>query len=148
MKKGLLLIFTMLSFSLFAGIDSVYGKWVTEKTNDGNWAIVEFFERNGKVYGRFVFMTDKYDSFGKLKRDIHNPNPEKRNKTLQGLEFLTDFVYVESENKYVNGTIYDPISGHFFGSYMQVQKDGTLKLRGYLKGLKIFGKTQIWKRYE
>ncbi|WP_068267727.1 DUF2147 domain-containing protein [Caviibacter abscessus] len=147
MKKILLLIFTMLSFTVFSNISDVYGKWVTEKTSDGNWAVVEFYERNGKIYGRFIFMTDKYDSDGKLKRDIKNPDPAKRDKTLQGLEFLTDFVYVESENKYINGTIYDPSSGNSYGSYLQVQNNGTLKLRGYLKGFKFLGKTQIWKRY-
>lgn len=147
MKKYYLLIFITISFSLFANISDIYGKWVTEKTKDGNWAVVEFYERSGKIYGRFVFMTDKYDDNGKLKRDIHNPNPEKRNKTLQGLEFLTDFVYLEREDKYVDGQVYDPTSGKSYKSYMQVQNNGTLKLRGHLRGFKFLGKTQIWKRY-
>lgn len=147
MKKYYLLIFTTISFSLFANISDIYGKWVTEKTKDGNWAVVEFYERSGKIYGRFVFMTDKYDNNGKLKRDINNPNPKKREKTLQGLEFLTDFIYIESEDKYVKGTVYDPTSGKSYESCIKVQNNETLKIRGYLKGFKFFGKTQIWKRY-
>ncbi|WP_068267729.1 DUF2147 domain-containing protein [Caviibacter abscessus] len=146
MKKVLLGIVLILSNILFAAKEDAFGRWVTEKSSSGNRIVVEIYEKNSKIYGRIHRLTDRFDLEGNLKKDTNNPDKEKQNRTLEGIDFVSDFTYSEKDNMYLDGTIYDPSSGKTYACYMQLQGDGTLKVRGHLKGLSFIGKTQIWKR--
>jgi uncharacterized protein (DUF2147 family) len=75
--------------------------------------------------------------------DIYNPDPEKRNRSLCGLEIGSGFV-PRSPLEAGNGTLYDPKSGKTY--HGQIKLDGTkLELRGYI-GFPLFGETQTWTR--
>lgn len=148
MRKLLLGIFLVLSNILFAAKEDIFGKWITERAASGNQIIVEIYEKNSKIYGRIHRLTDRFDNEGNLKRDVNNPNKEQRERTLEGIDFVSEFRYSESDNMYLDGKIYDPSSGKTYACYMQLQSDGTLKVRGHIKGLSFIGKTQIWKRHK
>ena len=49
---------------------------------------------------------------------------------------------------YEKGKIYDPSSGKTYDCYMELNSDGTLKVRGHIPGMKFLGKTQTWRRYK
>lgn len=46
-----------------------------------------------------------------------------------------------------HGHILDPRNGHIYNANLWLEKNGSLKLRGYI-GLPLFGETQIWTRYK
>ena len=77
-----------------------------------------------------------------------NPDASKRNRTLEGIDFVSDFTYNEKTKKYENGKIYDPSTGKSYACFMELQSDGSLKVRGHLAGFKAIGKTQIWRKYK
>lgn len=148
MKKILTIIFIFLvsTLSLSASKDDILGRWITGKGENGNRIIVDFYEKNNKFYGKIFQLEDRYDSKGNLRKDINNPDTSKRERTLEGIDFVSGFVYNEEKSTYEKGKIYDPSSGKTYDCYIQLQEDGSLKVRGHLPGLTFIGKTQIWKR--
>lgn len=47
-----------------------------------------------------------------------------------------------------NGKIYNPTNGKTYNSYMKLQKDGKLLVKGSIDKKGLIGKKQIWTRYE
>ena len=148
MKKLFILLLTIFSFTAFAAKSDAYGRWITEKGDTDNRIIVDIYEKSGKVYGKIYQLTDRYDSTGNLRKDVNNPDASKKGKTLEGIDFVSGFTYNEDKDVYESGKIYDPSSGKTYDCYMILQKDGTLKVRGHVSGLKFLGKTQIWRKYK
>ena len=62
------------------------------------------------------------------------------------MDLIADFSR-KSDRQWVNGRIYDPRDGKTYKCKMTLQKDGTLKVRGYV-GVSLFGKTVVWNRIE
>jgi len=62
-----------------------------------------------------------------------------------GLWMLTDFVPVE-DHKW-GGHILDPRSGRVYQAYIWLSEPNVLKLRGYVLGMPLLGKTETWTRY-
>lgn len=71
-----------------------------------------------------------------------NPNASLRNRPLCGLQIGTGFKPADLNNA-ADGKLYDPKSGKTYSGSMQRQGD-QLALRGYV-GLKVFGRTELWK---
>ncbi|ACZ01498.1 DUF2147 domain-containing protein [Streptobacillus moniliformis] len=147
MKKIITFLFLLVATLSFSDSKEAFGVWITEPSSSGNRVIVEIYEKDNKFHGRILQLTDRFDSDGNLKKDVNNPDKSKQSRTLEGIDFVSGFTYNESNSTYENGTIYDPSNGKTYDSYMQLQKDGTLKVRGYI-GISLIGRTQIWKRYE
>jgi len=121
--------------------DAIVGKWLTEDKD----AIVQIFKSKGKYYGRLFWIKDPLDEDGKPKLDKENPDPELRSRPLKGLIFLHGFVYDEDDNEWEDGKIYDPKTGNTYSSYMELDGNNTLNLRGYI-GFSVFGRTSVWTR--
>ena len=149
MKKFFTIFLTvMLPIFTLAAKSDAYGRWITEKSETDNRVIVDIYEKNGKVYGKVHQLTNRYDSTGALRKDVNNPDSSKRSRTIEGIDFVSDFTYNEKNNKYEKGKIYDPSSGKTYDCYMELNSDGTLKVRGHIPGIKFLGKTQTWRRYK
>ena len=150
MKKLLSLFLFVLIFplSIFASKNDAYGRWITERGSNGNRIIVDIYEKGNKVYGKIHQLEQRFDDKGELRKDHKNPDASKRNRTLEGIDFVSDFTYNEKTKKYEKGKIYDPSTGKSYACFMELQSDGSLKVRGHLAGLKVIGKTQIWRRYK
>ncbi len=71
--------------------------------------------------------------------DERNPDPAKRNRTIEGLQILANFADSGSDWR---GTIYSPEAGKEYKSYVKRQGDGTLQVKGCIA---FFCQTQIWK---
>lgn len=75
--------------------------------------------------------------------DIHNPDASMRTRPLCNLQIGSGFRLTDPSHA-EDGHLYDPKSGKTYSGAMYSEGD-TLHLRGYV-GLKIFGRSEIWKR--
>ncbi len=151
--KKIIFLFMIMSNIIFAGERDVLGKWITEKADNGNQIIVEIYqEESGKYNGRIMELTiPKYtegEFAGKEKMDLANPDENLKHRTLRGIDFVSGFNYSEKDDKYENGKIYNPENGKSYNSYMKMQKDGTLLVKGSIDKKGLIGKKQIWTRYK
>ena len=94
--------------------------------------------KSGKYDGKIIWSKTP----GKL--DENNPNISLRDRPLKGLDILKDFVF-DGDDEWENGTIYDPVSGNTYDSYMTFKSDNKLKVRGYI-GVSLFGRTAIFEK--
>lgn len=121
--------------------DDVLGVWLNEDKD----AHVEMFKRNGKIYGKIVWLKEPIDSeTGKPKVDKHNPDPALKTRPTMGMELLTGFVF-DGDNEWSDGEIYDPKSGKTYDCYMEFDSKDVLKIRGYI-GVSLLGRTTYWTR--
>ncbi len=140
------LLLVMLVFSAFclkakAQTDPIEGLWY----NDVKSGKIEITRHaNGKFYGKVVWLKEP-NEFGKPKVDRLNEDPKLRSRPRLGLPVLNDFVK-DDDNKYTDGTIYDPLNGKTYSCKMTL-KGKELDIRGYI-GISLFGRTTTWTRAE
>lgn len=117
--------------SFAANAQGVFGKWLTEEGD----AQVEIYEKDGKVFGKVVWLQQGPDT-----KDSKNPDAKLRGRKLMGVDLLSGLT--KKGDKYEGGKVYDPKSGKSYKCAIWL--DGNdLKVRGYLG---IFRETQTWKR--
>ncbi len=151
--KKLFLLFILTANIAFAKAEDVLGKWITEKADNGNQIIVEIYQKaDGKYSGKITELTmpvyTEGEFKGKEKMDLENPDENLKHRTLRGIDFVSGFDYSEKDDKFENGKIYNPTNGKTYNSYMQLQKDGKLLVKGSIDKKGLIGKKQIWTRYE
>jgi uncharacterized protein (DUF2147 family) len=114
--------------------DAIIGKW--ESVNkEFTW---EFSKSEGTYNAKLITSKDALEEDGKtFKKDLKNPDPKLRNRSLQGIIFITGLKYVDG--KYIDGKIYAFGGGGFYDCKATV--DGhKLYFRAY-KGISMLGKT-------
>lgn len=120
----------------------VFGKWKTIDDNTGEArSIVEIFEREGKVYGKIIAITDPE----KRDRVCVKCSGDDRNRPILGLEIIKGLE--KTDDKYENGYITDPDNGKRYKCYIELEDANTLKVRGFM-GFAIIGRTQTWQRIQ
>jgi len=97
---------------------------------------------NGKFNGKIVWLKEPLEK-GKPRVDEKNSDEKLRNRPIIGLKILAGFEK-EGDNKYVDGTIYDPKNGKTYSCKM-TYKGKTLDIRGYI-GISLLGRTTVWER--
>ncbi len=125
----------MLSALPAMAADGVEGYWLTENKR----AVIEIEECDASVCGHIYWIIE-----GGMQFDEHNDNPELRKTPLCGMKILKDFEKTDA-GEWENGTIYKADDGDIYKANMELQDDGTLRVRGYV-GIPLLGKTQIWSR--
>jgi len=116
------------------------GDWVvSEKT-----AIIRFFADGDKFYGMTAWMGRPKDENGKMRTDIHNPDPSKRSQQLLGALLCKNFVY-KGNGVWVDGTIYDSRSGRTYNAKITMKDINTISLRGFI-GISLIGGSDTWTR--
>ena len=121
--------------------DKIEGLWY----NDIKSAKIEITKHaDGKFYGKVVWLKEPLKN-GKPKVDELNTDEKLRSRPRLGLPVLNGFEK-DGENKYTNGTIYDPNNGKTYSCKM-TYKGKTLDIRGYV-GISLFGRTTTWERAE
>lgn len=73
-------------------------------------------------------------------KDTNNPDPALRGRSIQGMAILTGF---KDAGKNWEGTIYDPRAGKIYKSFLALQPNGILHVKGCLGP---FCKTMPWTR--
>ena len=127
--------------------DEVRGTyWNAEKTSH----IRIYRAKNGKYYGKIEYLKEPNDENGNPKTDPENPDKELRSRSRLGMVIMNSFSWSESESRWQDGTIYDPVSGNTYDGYMYFKGENRtiLYLRGYMLGMTWLGRTSEWTRVE
>lgn len=139
-KISILIYLFVLSFSSYAQkTDDILGKWL----NPSGEGHIEIFKKGNKYFGKLVWINEPNDENGRPKTDVKNPNPSMRNKPALGMELLKNFIF--EDNKWTDGTIYDPKSGKTYSCNLHLKDNSQLNVRGYI-GISLIGRTEVWKR--
>ena len=77
---------------------------------------------------------------GEPRLDDNNPDEALRSRPLLGLNLFSNY---EHTGKRWQGKIYDPESGKTYSSRVSLDKDGNLKMRGYI-GTPLLGRTVVF----
>jgi uncharacterized protein (DUF2147 family) len=133
------------SLALAEDGDGILGKWYTHEGD----AQFELTKRDGKYYGHICWekesVYDKKDKeAGRQTHDRNNPDPALRGRPMLGLELLKDFQYA-GENRYEDGTIYNPEDGRTYKAKLRLADPEHLHVRGFI-GISLFGGTTVWTR--
>jgi uncharacterized protein (DUF2147 family) len=114
----------------------------------GQWkngdATFEIFESDGRLGAKIVALKEPKTPQGEEKKDIHNPDPQKRSRPIIGLVFMSGFTK-KSDTRWENGTIYDPKSGNSYSCLLELEGADRIKVRGFI-GISLIGRTDIWTR--
>jgi uncharacterized protein (DUF2147 family) len=150
-----ILMLVMVSLSLVMPLqagetDPLLGLWATPAEDEGGQAHVEITRKGDGYSGKLVWLAepvylkgDEQGMDGQIKVDRENPDPALKTKPVKGLVVLDGFVR-SGDNKWTDGTIYDPNNGKTYSCKLQLKGD-RLKVRGYI-GISLLGRTTYWTR--
>lgn len=124
--------------------EELRGLWIDHKEPEKQKVAVWIEDCNGALCGRIYWMRKPLNREGKPKVDVHNPDPNLRERPLCGLRVLSGFKRTD-EITWTDGQIYSPSDGITFSSTIKMEREGALKIRGYV-GISLFGKTLEWVR--
>jgi len=127
-----------------AGANEVRGLWVDHPDSAKRKVGVWIEDCGNLLCGHIYWLKKPLSQGGRPKRDRHNPDAGLRDRPLCGLRILTGFRRTK-DGVWSAGEIYNPNDGRSFNSTMTLEKDGGLRIRGYV-GLTLFGKTVEWVR--
>jgi uncharacterized protein (DUF2147 family) len=146
MKHKFILTFLFIAFMVMKGYsqaDRVVGIWLTEEKNSQ----VEIYKTPAGTYeGKIVWLNEPLDENRRPKTDKENPDRSLRSKPLLGLVLLKDFNYNARANEWKDGTIYDPDNGKTYSAYMWFDDNNTLKIKGFVMGMRFMGRSTTWTR--
>jgi uncharacterized protein (DUF2147 family) len=119
-------------------IESIIGHWNTIDDKTGKvTSTVELYEKDAKLFGKIIRLTDPNDETGKPKSCSKCSGVEK-NKPIVGMVILKDLA--PEGDRYKGGTILDPDDGKVYKA--EIWREGNqLKVRGYVG---LFYRTQTW----
>ena len=127
-----------------AGEAPLFGFWLTENAE----AIVRIQPCAPgvapKACGRIVWLSEPLDGLGRVKTDVNNPETDRRADPLCSVELVRAFE-LQDDGAWTGGKIYNPRDGQSYPAELALDKNGALRLRGYLL-LPIFGMSQTWTR--
>ncbi|MFW5850921.1 MAG: DUF2147 domain-containing protein [Bacteroidota bacterium] len=145
-NKTLFLLVTILlsihCLSAFTqGSRAIQGHWWNEERTSK----IKIELQNGKYIGTIVYMTPETYVNGKPRHDENNPDPQLRDRAVEGLQIVQNLEYNPTSRQWINGSIYDPRSGNTYDCYAWIEGD-VLKLKGYLGGFRWLGRESEWYR--
>ncbi|MFY9244001.1 MAG: DUF2147 domain-containing protein [Polaribacter sp.] len=138
--KKILLISTLLIFTLSINAQNIFGKWHSKNDETGEVdSVIEVYEKEGKAFAKII--------------EIKNPERknaicdlcegENKNKPIMGLNILTGLK--KDGDEWSGGKILDPRNGKIYKCYIQLEDTNKLKIRGFI-GFSLLGKTAYWER--
>lgn len=143
MKNLLVLLVLFLALSSNGFTQSAENNPIGTWTNEEKEARFEIYKCGSKLCGKIVWLREPLRD-GKPKLDRSNPDKNLQNRPLIGLVFMENFTY-QGDNKWDDGTIYDPKSGKTYSCYMKVIDKNKMEVKGYI-GISLIGRTQNWTR--
>ena len=136
MKKFVLIIIALsvIAPAYSADLSAITGIW---KTDDEDGQVEIYDCGDGTPCGRLTNVTDP--SF----IDSLNPDPELRDRHLQGVVILEGFR--ERRKTFTNGRIYNPGNGKSYRSSLALTDTDQLQVKGCVF---LFCQSQFWERAE
>ncbi len=127
--------------------NAILGLWEVEE-GDGR---IEIFRCGDKYCGRIAWLKepnypadDRGGMGGKPLVDRENPSRELRNRPQMGLRIMDGYTF-RGDNRWDDGTIYNPENGKSYKSTLSLVSSDRLKLRAFI-GISLFGGSTVWKR--
>ena len=115
--------------------DDLIGKYRLPNNLD-----VEIYKKGDLYFGKIIALNNYED--GQTK-DFKNPEKEKRNNLLLGMEIIKNLAFDSDEKKWIDGEMYGPEKGMFF--HLKVNKIGEKEIE--VVGSKFFlRRTLEWKK--
>jgi len=126
--------------------DAILGDWLIDTAD----AKVQIYKCQAKYCGKIVWMKDPNyladeEDTGKERVDKSNPDPAKRARKLMGMTMLWNFGF-NGTDEWKGGYIYDPVNGKTYTAFMALDNPHRLKVRGYVLGIRLLGRTSVWTR--
>lgn len=141
----LTLLLVAASFFVKAQNSKILGVWWNEEKTSR----IEVFEKDGKIFGKVVWLKDDSNPDGsKPRTDYNNPEAKLKSRQLVGVLILKNLRWDADDNEWDSGEIYDPKSGKTYSCYAELQKDGGLFMKGYVLGMPFLGRSTVWTRYK
>jgi uncharacterized protein (DUF2147 family) len=135
-----MLYVAILFISIQMNAQSVVGKWKTIDDNTGEAkSIVEIYEREGKIYGKIIEISDATKRSKKCDKCVG----ADKDKPVLGLIIIKGLV--KDGDEYNGGKITDPETGKIYKSYIKLSGKDKLEVRGYI-GFSLLGRSQTWIR--
>lgn len=114
--------------------DAILGKWWSE----GKEGLMQFEKtKTGHFQVRVL------DGKDVDKKDVNNPDPKLRDRTLKNIVIMWHLRFEDGE--YVDGYCYNPRDGKTYRVKFKLLSATQLRLRGYL-AIPLLGQTQEWTR--
>lgn len=101
-------------------------------------------DAKGQLCGRIVWLKEPNNDKGEPLTDGNNPEPEMRARPICGLQVLGNLA-PQPDGAWDAGWVYDPKVGKAYSVEVRLESRDQLTVTGY-KGLKMLGKTFVWKR--
>ncbi|SFR56987.1 Uncharacterized conserved protein, DUF2147 family [Marinobacter daqiaonensis] len=117
------------------------GLWNTEDDS----AQVQLESCGDELCGRIVWLENPTDDQGNPVADAENPEPELRDRPIEGLKIVWGLQGAGDGESWKDGKVYDPESGKTYNARITLEDQDTLSLRGYV-GAPLFGRTSTWTR--
>ena len=117
--------------------DLIVGKWIT----DNGDSQIEFYQKEGKYYGKIIWLKEPLKPDGTAKTDIKNPNPAMRNSSIMGLVIVSELEF--KNGQFVNGKIYSPKEGKTLDCAILSENERELKIT---ISKSLFSTSRIWER--
>ncbi len=121
-----------------AATDPVEGIWLTESGG----AHIEIAPCGQSMCGTIIWLKDPNREDGTPKRDINNPEEDRHDDPIIGLQMIKGFEK-EEPGVWEDGEIYDPESGKTYNSNMISRDADTLEVEGCVL---FFCQEQTWTR--
>lgn len=136
------LILFIATFSSMFGLaqnkgDLILGKWIT----DNGDSQIEFYQKEGKYYGKIIWLKEHLKPDGTAKTDIKNPNPAMRKTPVIGLVIISELEF--KNGQFVNGKIYSLKEGKTLDCAILSENNRELKIT---ISKSLFSTSRIWKR--
>lgn len=116
------------------------GYWKTENER----SIIRIAPCDRGLCGEIAWLADDENA----RTDSQNPDPDKRDRPICGLEMIWGLEEVSSDpGRWTDGTVYNVEDGRTYNFRLLVREPQTLEVRGYA-GLPLLGRTQEWSRVD
>jgi uncharacterized protein (DUF2147 family) len=117
------------------------GLWWAE----GGAAQVEIARCDDALCGRVAWLRSPFDEHGCELRDVENPDPMQRARSVLGIDLLRNVRASPERQGEWSGEIYDPTSDRRYDAVLQMDGPDRLRVHGYL-GIRLLGRTTTWLR--
>jgi uncharacterized protein (DUF2147 family) len=114
---------------------SIEGVWRTE----GGRSTVQISRCGESFCGVVTSVAPRAD--GAVWHDVHNPDPAFRQRTMEGVQILSD-LRVRGQS-WAGGRIYNPADGRTYDARARLTPNGALRLEGCVA---VFCRAQVWTR--
>ena len=104
-----------------------------------------FREEDGTYSAQVIWVRNKFDGNGEIKRDEKNPDKSKRNTPCDEIMLIENMSYDSRKHCWNDAKIYDPVRGIRANVSCEFETPDRLKVRGSIMGI---GETVYWDKIE